>query len=86
MVSIGGATSTIDLSSSANQTSFTTSLNTLLDTYGFDGIDLDIESGNAITVTGGTISSPTNPSQLNLIQAVKDIMAHYRLIHGKKCG
>lgn len=84
VLSIGGANTSIDLTTSQNKTNFINSLNSLLETYSFDGIDIDIEHGNSILITGGSISSPTNVAQINLIDAIKQIMINYRSKFSKK--
>lgn len=84
LISIGGATTSIDLSTTANKNAFITSMVNIIDTYGFDGIDIDIEHGNAIEINGGTIVAPGNISQVNLIDAIKQIMANHWNVHGKK--
>jgi chitinase len=84
LLSIGGATASIDLTTSANKNAFINSITSIIDTYGFDGMDIDIEHGNSILINGGTIASPGNIAQVNLIEAIKQIMANYRIIHHKK--
>ncbi|MBK8415441.1 MAG: T9SS type A sorting domain-containing protein [Bacteroidetes bacterium] len=84
MLSIGGANAFIDLTTTVNRDAFITSMTNMLVTYGFDGMDIDIEHGNAITNTGGTIASPTNISQQHLIVAIQQIMQNYRTAFSKK--
>jgi chitinase len=84
ILSIGGATSSIDLTSQSNKTAFINSLTDILNTYGFDGLDIDIEHGNSILITGGTIANPTNVAQINLIEAIKQIMSNFRSNFSKK--
>lgn len=84
LISIGGANASIDLTTTANKNAFVSSMNTIINTFGFDGIDLDIENGNSILISGGTIASPGNIAQVNLIDAVKLIMANYRATHPQK--
>jgi chitinase len=84
LLSVGGANATIDLTTTANKNAFVSSMTTLINTYGFDGIDIDIENGNSILVNGGTIVSPGNIAQVNLIDAIKQIMANYRTSHSQK--
>ncbi|MBK8873806.1 MAG: T9SS type A sorting domain-containing protein [Bacteroidetes bacterium] len=84
LLSIGGANAFIDLTTTVNRDAFITSMTNMLVTYGFDGIDIDIEHGNAITNTGGTISNPTNISQQHLIVAIQQIMQNYRTTFGNK--
>ena len=84
LISLGGATGVIDLTTTINKTAFTNSLMNILNTYDFDGLDIDIEGSNSIQITGGTIAAPTNVSQINLINALKQIMQNYRLAHSNK--
>ena len=84
LLSIGGATASIDLSIGANQNAFVSSLTSIINTYGFDGIDIDIENGNSILISGGSIAEPENISQVNLIEAIKQIMANYHLTFSRK--
>lgn len=84
LLSIGGATTLIDLFDSLRKEQFINSVTDLLIDYGFDGIDIDIEHGNSILITGGTISNPSNASQVFLIDAIKQIMKNYRNTFSKK--
>ena len=84
LLSIGGATASIDLTTTANKNAFINSITNIIDTYGFDGIDIDIEHGNSILITGGTIAAPGNIAQVNLIDAIKQIMTNYRTTHSQK--
>jgi chitinase len=83
-ISVGGATSTVDLTTQQNKNAFINSMNAIIDTYGFDGLDIDIEGGNSILNTGGSISGPTNVAQQNLIDAIQQIMLHHRVNHQEK--
>ena len=84
IISIGGATAYMDFPTDAVKNDFITSMNSIMDYYEFDGIDIDIEHGNCILITGGTITNPTNASQVRLIDAIKSIMTHHRTSKGKK--
>ena len=84
LISIGGATTSIDLTTILNKNAFVSSMTAIINTYGFDGIDIDIENGNSILINGGTISSPSSTAQVNLIDAIKQIMANYRTSHSQK--
>ncbi len=83
IISIGGATAPISLNNSMERDSFISSMNQIINTYGFDGIDIDFE-GSSILVTGGTIAAPTDPIIINLIYAIKQIMSDYYSVHNKK--
>ncbi|MBU3700238.1 MAG: T9SS type A sorting domain-containing protein [Candidatus Kapabacteria bacterium] len=84
LLSVGGATASIDLTTTQNRDAFVTSMSNLLKTFGFDGMDVDIEHGASILVNGGTIASPQAAAQKHLIEAIKSIMAQYRTDLGRK--
>lgn len=84
LISIGGANTSIDLTTLVNKNAFISSMTGIINTYGFDGIDIDIENGSSILAGGGTIANPTSLAQINLIDAIKQIMANYRTNHTAK--
>ncbi len=84
LLSIGGATATIELETAAQKTAFVNSMTQILNTYPFDGIDIDIEHGNCILANGGTIAQPVAPSVINLIAAIKQIMVNFRSNYQRK--
>ena len=84
ILSVGGATATIDLTTTVNRDAFVTSIGNILNTYGFDGLDIDIEHGASILVNGGTIAAPQSAAQINLIDAIRTIMANYRATNNRK--
>ncbi|OAA46530.1 chitinase [Beauveria brongniartii RCEF 3172] len=71
LMSIGGATAAIDLSSSAVADKFVSTIVPILKKYNFDGIDIDIESG--LTGTGNINTLST--SQANLIRIIDGVLA-----------
>lgn len=83
LISIGGATAPVQLNSVLEKEQFVTSMLNLLDTYGFDGIDIDLE-GSSLSVSGGTISSPVDIPVILLIEAFREIMQEYHTAAGKK--
>ncbi len=84
LLSIGGATTSIDLTTTLNKNAFINTMTAIINTYGFDGIDIDIENGNSILISGGTIAAPGSIAQVNLIDAIKQIMASYHTSHAHK--
>jgi chitinase len=79
LLSIGGATATsLNLATAANITSFETSVESIIDKFGLDGIDLDLENG-AMNLNAGDndIFNPTTPKCVNLITACHDLRNHY---------
>ncbi len=71
LMSIGGATAGIDLSSSAVADRFVATIVPILKKYNFDGIDIDIETG---LVGSGSINQ-LSPSQTNLIRIIDGVLA-----------
>ena len=83
LISIGGANGVVTLANVAQRDTFITTMTNIINTYNFDGIDLDLE-GSSVSVSGGTISNPTDQSIINMIAAVKQIMSNYRTHFNKK--
>ncbi len=52
VLSIGGQNGTISVNSSASATNFANSAYTLIQQYGFDGVDIDLENGVSATYMG----------------------------------
>lgn len=76
VLSIGGATTSVSLNNNSNRDAFINSMTAILNTYGFDGIDIDIEHGNSI-LASGTIANPTSVDCNNLIYAINQIKTNY---------
>lgn len=83
IISMGGANSPISLDNVSERNTFISSMGTILNTYGFDGVDIDFE-GSSISTSGGTIAAPTDAKIINLIYAIKQIMGNYYGAHGKR--
>ncbi|MFR9789347.1 chitinase [Streptomyces sp. MB22_4] len=65
VVSIGGQNGTVSVSDSASATNFANSVYSLMQTYGFDGVDIDLENGlNATYMTQAlrALSAKAGPS------------------------
>lgn len=71
LLSIGGATAGIDLSSSAVADRFVATVVPILKRYNFDGIDIDIETG----LTAGASMTQLSTSQANLIRIIDGVLA-----------
>ncbi|WP_326558116.1 glycosyl hydrolase family 18 protein [Micromonospora sp. NBC_01796] len=71
LMSIGGATAGIDLSSTAVADRFVATVVPLLKRYNFDGIDIDIETG----LTGSGNINQLSTSQANLIRIIDGVLA-----------
>lgn len=82
-ISIGGAGPLISLDNISERDTFISTMNSIINTYGFDGIDIDLE-GNSVSVLSGTISNPGDSKIINLIYAIKQIMSDYYSLHQKR--
>ncbi|PTL76353.1 glycosyl hydrolase family 18 protein [Vitiosangium sp. GDMCC 1.1324] len=78
LISIGGANGTVDLATASAKQNFINTMQSLIDTYGFDGLDLDLE-GSSLSLNGGDTDfrNPTTPKIVNLIDATRQIANHY---------
>lgn len=71
LMSIGGATAGIDLSSSTVADKFVATVVPILKKYNFDGIDIDIETG----LTGSGNINTLSASQANLMRIIDGVLA-----------
>ncbi|WP_338930467.1 chitinase [Streptomyces netropsis] len=71
LMSIGGATAGIDLSSSTVADRFVETVVPILKTFNFDGIDIDIETG----LTGSGDINRLSASQANLVRIIDGVLA-----------
>lgn len=71
LMSIGGATAAVDLSSSVVADRFISTIVPILKEYNFDGIDIDIEAG---LIGSGSINR-LSPTQANLIRIIDGVLA-----------
>jgi chitinase len=67
VLSLGGQNGSVTLNNSTNVTNFVNSLYGIIQKFGFDGIDLDLESGSGV--------SQGAPIQSNLVTAVQQLKA-----------
>lgn len=81
-ISIGGANTTVQLNSITEKNTFVSSMLNIINTFGFDGMDIDLE-GTSVAITGGTIANPVDASIIYLIDAIEEIMATYHNSNGK---
>lgn len=79
VLSIGGQTANnLQLLNATDVAAFETSVEALMDKYGFDGIDLDLENATLSLQPGDNdFAHPTTPTIANLITACNDLAAHF---------
>lgn len=83
IISIGGAATHVSLNNISERDTFIATMGNILTTFGFDGIDIDLE-GSSVSVTGGTIAIPVDAKIINLIDAIKQIMSNYYTTNNKR--
>jgi chitinase len=67
IISVGGQNGTISVSDSGSATNFANSVYSLMQTYGFDGVDIDLENGINATYMGQALRSLRTKAGANLI-------------------
>ena len=83
LISIGGATAPVALDNVTERDTFIATMNSIINTYGFDGIDIDLE-GSSLSVSGGTITAPADAKIIHLIEAIQQIRSDYFATHNKR--
>ena len=83
IISVGGANHPISLDDEDERETFVGSMGDILNTYGFDGMDIDLE-GSSLSISGGSISSPVDEPIINLIDAIREIMENYRSANDRR--
>ncbi len=82
-ISIGGANAPVHLDSDLERDQFVASMLNIIDDFGFDGMDIDLE-GASVSISGGTVATPVDATIIRLIDAVRGVMAGYRAANGSK--
>jgi chitinase len=78
LLSIGGANGQVQLTTTAARDKFVSSVSTIIDKYGLDGVDVDFEGHSLSLNTGDTdFKNPTTPVIVNLISALKSLKSRY---------
>ncbi|MGZ0151801.1 chitinase [Kribbella sp. WER1] len=78
LISIGGANGQVQLTTTAARDAFVTSVSSIIDKYGLDGLDVDFEGHSLYLDAGDTdFKNPTTPVVVNLIAALKSLKAKY---------
>lgn len=84
LMSIGGAMGSFKLSSTADINTFVSKVQTTIQTYGLDGIDIDLERSVYLQqISGGTVTSPESHIS-NMITAINTLLTWYQSTYGKK--
>nr|BFF25970.1 hypothetical protein GCM10025732_39350 [Glycomyces mayteni] len=78
LLSIGGQNGQVQLTTAAARDAFVNSVSAVIDEYGLDGLDVDLE-GHSLYFNAGDsdFRNPTTPVIVNLISALKSLTAKY---------
>lgn len=82
-ISIGGGGTTVKINSQSEENTFVNTMLNIINTYGFDAMDLDLES-SSLSVSGGTIANPVDVPIIRMNNAVRRIMESYRSNHNNE--
>ncbi|MBO0798987.1 MAG: chitinase, partial [Blastocatellia bacterium] len=78
LLSIGGANGLVELPTEADRQNFINSVTSLINQYGFNGIDVDFEGGSVTLDAGDTdFKNPTTPKIINLISALRTLANNF---------
>lgn len=78
LISIGGAHGTVHLNTQEDVQNFQTSMISIIEEYGFDGMDIDLEGSSLLLDSGDTdFRNPTTTTVNNLIVATEAILDHF---------
>jgi chitinase len=78
LISLGGGGEVVTLNTQEDLHNFTNSVSAIVEKYGFDGVDLDIETPSLLIEPGDTdFRRPTTPSIVNLIAAMRQLSEHF---------
>ncbi len=76
VISIGGANDPIEVDSASDASTFATSMLALIDTYGFDGLDIDLEGQSLALLPGDSdFRAATSPKIVHFIDGISQILA-----------
>jgi chitinase len=74
LISVGGQNGSADVSTAASKQNFINSMTSIISTYGFNGMDIDLENGISVS---GDFKNPTEPQIVNLISATRTIAGSF---------
>jgi chitinase len=83
LISLGGQNGVILIKTAQEKDIFVSSLNAIIDEWGFDGVDIDLE-GNSLGFSDVNIQNPGDVKLQLLIQGIKEAMEIHHTTHQEK--
>lgn len=83
LISVGGQNAVVLIKTETEKDAFVASLNQIVDYWGFDGVDIDLE-GNSLGFTDVNVQNPGDVKLQYLITGIQEVMEHHYLTHGEK--
>jgi len=78
LLSLGGANGHVAINTAQDVTNFVQSVSSLIQQYGFDGIDMDVESNSFVLAAGDNdFMNPKTPAIVNTITALHQLAAKF---------
>ena len=78
VISIGGYEGYFSLTTDAARNTFVSNMQSIIDEYGFDGIDIDLEQSSLELQQGDAdFRNPTSPKVVQMISAIRTLCDHY---------
>lgn len=83
LISLGGQNGTLLLDSTYEKEVFVSSMNSMIDYYGFDGIDIDLE-GESLHFDSITVENPSDIRLTLFIEGIQEIIANHQTNNGER--
>jgi chitinase len=83
IVSIGGANGSFKLNNVTDKNTFVSKVKSFIQTYGVDGIDIDLERQAYMCNPSGSLANPANYMQY-LIDGINELLTWHQSTYGKK--
>lgn len=84
LMSVGGATGSFRLTNETKKNGFVADMKSLIQEYGLDGIDIDLEQKSNVCMYSGTIQNPTDIHVTLMISALEELLTWYQTTYGEK--
>jgi chitinase len=84
LISIGGANGALNITSESEKDIFVASVNEMIDYWGFDGLDIDLEGEESLNFEDIKIGDPGDDRQVFLIEGLREILDNHKENNGER--